>query len=46
MIGGALGALFWLVFFGILVGCAVATRRHDRRQELDVYERMIGGGWG
>lgn len=23
-----------------------AVRRHDRRQELDVYERMRGGGWG
>lgn len=43
---GLVGALFWLAFFAILAACAVATRRHDRRQELDVYERMIGGGWG
>jgi hypothetical protein len=45
VIGGAAGAVFWLVFFGILVGCAVATRRHDRRAELDVYERMNGAPW-
>jgi hypothetical protein len=30
----------------LLGWCAVATRRHDRQQELDVYERMRGGGWG
>lgn len=46
MIGGAAGAVFWVVFFGIFIGCAIATRRHDRRQELDAYERMVGGGWG
>lgn len=46
MIGGAAGAVFWLVFFGLFVWCAVKTKRHDRRQELAVYERFIGGGWG
>lgn len=37
---GAVGAAFWLAFFAILAGCAWATRRHDRRQELDVYAAM------
>ena len=46
MIGGAAGAVFWLAFFGLFVWCAVKTKRHDRRQELDAYERAIGGGWG
>lgn len=42
---GGWGLLFWVVFFGIFIGCAVATRRHDRRQELDAYERMNGAPW-
>ena len=40
------GAAFWLAFFTLFAWCAVATRRHDRRQEIDAYERMVGGGWG
>lgn len=46
MIGGAAGAVFWLAFFGTCIGTWVAMRRHDRKQELDAYERLIGGGWG
>lgn len=46
MIGGALGAVLWLAFFGLFAWCAVATRRHDREAELDAYERMVGGSWG
>lgn len=46
MIGGAAGAVLWLVFFALFAWCAIATKRHDREQELDVYERMRGGGWG
>lgn len=46
MIGGAAGAAFWLAFFAVLVWAAVATRRHDRQQELDAYERAVGGSWG
>lgn len=43
---GNLGLACLVVFVAILVWAAVATRRHDRRQELDAYERMVGGGWG
>lgn len=43
---GVVGLAFWLAFFGILIASAVITRRHDRKTELDVYERMRGGGWG
>lgn len=46
MIDGLPGLLFLLAFFAILIGCAVTTKRHDRQQELDAYERMVGGGWG
>lgn len=46
MIGGAAGAILWLAFAGLFVWCAIATRRHDRKAELDAYERAIGGGWG
>ena len=42
---GVWGLVFWLAFVGLFVACAVATRRHDRRQELDAYERVIGGSW-
>jgi hypothetical protein len=45
-VNGIAGLAFWLAFFALLGWCAVATRRHDRQQELDVYERMRGGGWG
>lgn len=40
MIGGAAGAILWLAFAGLFVWCAVATRRHDRKAELDVYAAM------
>lgn len=43
---GVAGIAFWLAFAGLFVWCAVATRRHDRKAELDAYERMRGGGWG
>lgn len=46
MIDGLPGLLFLLAFLALLVWAAVATRRYDRRQELDAYERMVGGGWG
>lgn len=45
MIGGGWGLAFWLAFFAIFAWCAVATRRHDRQQELDAYERMNGAPW-
>lgn len=37
---GVWGLLFWLGFFALLVWAAVTTRRHDRRQELDVYRQV------
>lgn len=43
---GVVGLAFWLAFAGLFVWCAVATRRHDRKAELDAYERARGGGWG
>ena len=46
MIDSPQGLLFWLAFFAIFIACAVTTKRHDRDQELDVYERMRGGSWG
>lgn len=53
MIDGLAGAIFWLTFFGVLVWAAVATRRHDRQQELDAYaaldpmndDRLTGAPW-
>lgn len=44
-VNGVWGFLFWALFFGLFIGCAIATRRHDRRQELDAYERMNGAPW-
>ena len=46
MIDGLPGLLFWLAFFVLFAGCAVTVRHDDKRRELDVYERMRGGGWG
>lgn len=46
MIDGIPGLLFWFAFFALFAACAIATKRHDREQELDAYERMVGGGWG
>lgn len=46
MIDGLPGLLFLLAFFAICAGCAVTVRHDDKRRELDVYERMRGGGWG
>ena len=43
---GVVGLALWLAFYGLFVWCAVATRRHDRKAELDAYERVRGGGWG
>lgn len=43
---GVVGLAFWLAFAGLFVWCAVATRRRDRKAELDAIERMRGGGWG
>lgn len=43
---GVVGLAFWLAFAALLVWAAIATRRHDRKAELDVYERARGGGWG
>ncbi|MFN8147961.1 MAG: hypothetical protein U0R76_10895 [Candidatus Nanopelagicales bacterium] len=43
---GNAGLAFWLASALLFAWCAVATRRHDREQELDVYERLHGGGWG
>jgi hypothetical protein len=44
-VNGVVGLAFWLAFAGLFAWCAVATRRHDRRQELDAYERMNGAPW-
>lgn len=43
---GCYGLLALVAFVALLVWAAVATARHDRKQELDAYERLIGGGWG
>lgn len=50
---GDLGLLALVVFGGLLVWAAVATRRHDRQQELDAYaaldpmndDRLTGAPW-
>lgn len=53
-IDGIAGAAFWLGFAAVCVGTWVAMRRHDRRQELDVYrvvtdpmddDRIVGAPW-
>ena len=46
MIDGLPGLLFLLAFLAILAGCAVTVRHDDKRRELDVYERLRGGGGG
>ena len=52
---GIAGLAFWAAFLLLLAWCAIATRRHDREQELDVYrraatdpmddDRMTGAPW-
>lgn len=51
---GIAGLAFWLAFVLLFAWCAVATRRHDQEQELDVYaavrdamddDRMTGAPW-
>ena len=37
MIDGLPGLLFWLAFFALFASCAITTRRHDRKAELDGY---------
>lgn len=32
--------------FAVVAWWDHTARRHDRQQELDAYERLIGGGWG
>jgi len=45
-VNGVAGIAFWLAFAGLFVWCAVATRRHDRKAELDVYAAVCGHSHG
>lgn len=41
-----LGVALFLALFASVALFDVVRRRHDRKAELDAYERMVSGGWG
>lgn len=43
---GAAGAAFLAAFLLIFTWSLVRTKSEQKRQELDAYERMVGGSWG
>lgn len=43
---GVPGAAFLVGFALLFLWSLVATRSEQKRQELDAYERAIGGSWG
>lgn len=43
---GVPGAAFLVGFALLFLWSLVRTSSEQKRQELDAYERAIGGGWG
>lgn len=43
---GVAGFAFLTAFALLFAWSLVATRAEQRREELDAYERAVGGGWG